>query len=218
MFKHDMLSRYPLEREDTSSGRYYNCDGKKYPSVTTLLNSYYDNSWLEIWKNRVGEDKANRISTQARNRGTAVHSVYERFLLNEDYVKGTMPVNLEEFYKLKDILEENISVVHGIELPLYSHELKLAGTTDAVATWARSLSVLDFKTAKRAKTAASIENYFIQTTIYGMMIEEMYGLDVKKIVIIMTVDGADPLIFERDSNEYREKVFEIVNNYYEANI
>lgn len=216
MFKHEFLKRYPLIREDTDSGRYYSCNDQKYPSVTSVINSYYDQSWLEKWKVRVGEEKANKISTQAKNRGTAVHSICEKFLLNQEYEKGAMPVNLEEFYKIQPMLEEKISIVYGIELPLYSNALRLAGTTDAVTTWSGTLSVLDFKTAKRRKRAADIEHYFIQKTIYSMMIEELYGLEVNNIVTIMLVDGDNPLIFENDNHQFRQKVNEIVRKYYDS--
>ena len=36
------------------------------------------------WRKRVGEEKANQIGTQAANRGTAVHSIVEKYINNED--------------------------------------------------------------------------------------------------------------------------------------
>ena len=64
-----------LDAETTSSGRTYNTpNGKSYPSVTTVL-SILNEHIIQAWRDRVGEEEANRISSKASNRGTRVHSI-----------------------------------------------------------------------------------------------------------------------------------------------
>ena len=64
-----------LDRVEAADGRrYVTLEGKNYPSVTTVLNLVHRDK-IQEWRKRVGEDKANQISVQATNRGTAVHSI-----------------------------------------------------------------------------------------------------------------------------------------------
>ena len=73
-----------LLAETTANGRLYTTpSGARYPSITTVL-SILSEDGIRAWRQRVGEEAANRISTRAANRGTAVHSIVERYLNNED--------------------------------------------------------------------------------------------------------------------------------------
>ena len=76
-----------LDAETTSNGRTYSTsNGKSYPSVTTVL-SILNEDIIKAWRDRVGEEEANRISGKASNRGTRVHSIVEKYLNNEDTTK-----------------------------------------------------------------------------------------------------------------------------------
>ena len=81
-----------LLAETTKSGRKYNCpNGVSYPSVTTVLSILSEDA-IAAWRKRVGEEEANKISHRASTRGTAVHSIIEKYLDNDpDYTKGFMP-------------------------------------------------------------------------------------------------------------------------------
>ena len=61
---------------------YVTPDGEKYPSVTTVLSDYKKDAIIQ-WRKRVGEQQANKISTQASRRGTKVHKLCEDYLNNE---------------------------------------------------------------------------------------------------------------------------------------
>lgn len=213
-FPHAMFPFSSLQRIDDPSGRYYlNPDTPdiKYKSVTNFLGEYYGTEWIEKWKKRVGEEEANRISGIAKTRGTSIHSIYEKFLLNEEYKKGVMPFTLMDFNKVKPYLLRSVSKVYGVELPLYSEKLQLAGTADAVIDWDGIPSILDFKTSKRKKELKDIESYIMQTTIYSIMVEERYGLQIPQIVIIMTVDHDNPIFFIENTIDYRRNVYKIVS-------
>lgn len=211
-FYHDLFPVCALDRIDTPQGRFYNVPTDKgfvpYPSVTNVIGNYYDNSWLEAWKKRVGEEAAAKASAQAKNRGTAMHSLYENYLLNKLDLRRVMPINLADFKKMQPILND-ITTVHGVELPLFSHKLKMAGTTDAVVRWGKVPSVVDFKTSKKVKKISDITHYFVQGTIYSIMIEEMYGLKIDQVVILMTVDHEDPLVFIEKTETYLPEVEKI---------
>ena len=63
------------------------------------------------WRKRVGEVEANRISTQAATRGTAVHKLAEDYIDNvEGWSKGAMPANIASFNDL-EITANNRGVV-----------------------------------------------------------------------------------------------------------
>lgn len=211
-FIHKFVPRQSLRQVTRESGvRHYEVTetGEMFPSVTTILSAL-DPGWLEKWKKRVGEKKASDVGSQARERGTAVHLLAEKYLMNEpDWKKGSMPFNLIEFKKIKKYLDENVDEIYGIELPLFSRRLKTAGTTDLFCRWKGRKYVLDFKTSTREKKEDKIENYFVQTTAYAEMIEELYGEKIDGIVIAMIVDHSEPLIFEKSRHEYMDRVNEI---------
>lgn len=214
-FSHDLFVVCQTERIDTPQGRYYKVPGdgesKLYRSVTTVLGEYYDTGWLDSWKKRVGEEAANKISVQARNRGNALHKLYEDYLLNKEIdTRKVMPVNLIDFKKVIPILESNITRVHGVELPVYSHSMQLAGTTDFFGEWKGKRAIVDFKTSKKPKKLKDIPSYLTQVTIYSRMIMELYGVDVPTFAIIMTVDNEDPIVFEGNTADYQEEVSKIL--------
>ena len=60
-----------LQRTENSNGRFYNTpDGKLLPSVTTILSATKDNSYLDEWRNNIGEQKAAKITEEASRLGT----------------------------------------------------------------------------------------------------------------------------------------------------
>jgi hypothetical protein len=63
------------------------------------------------------------------------------------------------------------------------------------------MSIIDFKTAKNKKEE-DIEGYFLQTTLYAMMVEELLGLYVPQIVIIIGVDFEEPQVFVKRKMHY----------------
>ena len=71
--------------------RFYTLpSGKVVPSVTTVIGAMKKKS-IMAWRKRVGEEEANRISSQASSRGTNVHTLCEKYLNNEPIPKDAMP-------------------------------------------------------------------------------------------------------------------------------
>jgi hypothetical protein len=192
-------------------GRIYTTpEGNKYPSITTVIGKGSDNSWLEEWKERVGEEQVKKVSGQASRRGTAVHELAEEYLKNNPrYTKGHMPANIASFYQIKPILDKHVNNIYGLEVPLYSDKLRVAGRVDCLTEWDSQLSILDFKTSKRAKAREDISGYFIQTSAYAYMTFERTGLLPKLIVIVMMVDDGDSLVFVEKSKDWIEKFIDL---------
>lgn len=213
-FKHKFVPTVELTTENINGQRHYVLpDGvTKLKSVTTIIGERTDKTALLEWKKRVGEAEAQKITTQAARRGTAIHSIAERYVLNEEnyYGEKEMPVNVDSFKPIKQILDDHVDNILGIEIPLYSKSLGCAGRTDLIAEYDGTLSVIDFKTSRKLKKAEWIENYFIQATCYAMMFEWIYRIAVPQIVIIITVDDEKtPQVFKLERSQYVNRVLEL---------
>lgn len=192
-----------ITRETTPQGRkYFTPEGNSYPSITTVL-SILNKEHIKAWRERVGEAEANKISTQAGVRGTAVHKLAEDYLNNEaDWNKGAMPSNLFSFNQIKPILDNNVNNIYKQEAFLYSDKLETAGQVDCIAEYEGKLSIIDFKTSRKPKKLEWITNYFIQTAFYAAAFYERTGIAIKQGVIIITVDGSEPQVFKVNTFDY----------------
>ena len=73
-----------MTRVQENGQRFYQTpEGQKYPSVTTVT-SLLTRDHIKLWKKRVGEEVANKISTSAAKRGTRMHSLFEQYLRAEE--------------------------------------------------------------------------------------------------------------------------------------
>jgi len=201
-----------LESKTFEDGkRYYvTPEGEKLPSVTTVLGAM-KKAEIMAWRKRVGEDAANAISRKAAGRGTNVHTLCERYLNNEK-LGNIMPDAKEMFTDLVPYLN-NIDNIWYQEQALWSHQLGLAGRVDCIAEYEGELSVIDFKTSKRIKTKESIQDYFWQTCAYALMTEELTGIPVNDLVIIMAVDNEKPIIFKEKTEDHIEGLLKAIQFY-----
>ena len=83
--------------------------GDKYPSITTVLSAR-GNEGIARWRESVGEQAANTIMRNAARRGTAVHTLTENYLNNEELSQqGVLPTAL--FTILKTELDKINNIV-----------------------------------------------------------------------------------------------------------
>lgn len=202
-----------IKRIDSPEGRVYSTPtGKKYPSVTSVTGMMNKDDFF-AWRARVGEEEANRISSRAAKRGTAIHS------LCEDYLYGKNPVpsmfDAPVFNSLVPHLDK-IDNIHALESKLYSDHLQVAGTVDCIAEYEGKLSVIDFKTSRRLKSKEEIPGYFIQTCAYAIAFEERTGIPVSRLVVIMGVDDEEPLIFTEKRDRWVDQFKELREAYRKA--
>ena len=191
MFEHEppaILNYEPL------SVSYEVEPGVTYPSMTSVLSILSRDS-IAKWKARVGEQKAEAISRKGRNRGNEVHQMCENFLNNEtDYINGEMPDSIELFNVLKPSLMRSLNKIYNLEAALYSIELGVAGRADVIGEWMGTPVILDFKTSARPKKEEWIGNYFMQSAGYAVMYEEMTGIKIEHMLILIAVAGDIPSV------------------------
>jgi len=217
-FNHVKLDalNFEIESVTTESGRTYKTpSGNIYPSITTVLSSYNKQAIYE-WRQRVGEEEANRVSRKATNRGTKLHNTVEKYLLNEMsplQMHTLMPDTKELFLKLKPLLDIHINNIYGIEQPLFSDELRLAGTCDCIGEWDGKISIIDWKTASYAKEKDQIANYFMQGAAYAEMFGERTGIIIDQVVIAIAVGNEKPQIFIEDKKNYLLPLHEYISYY-----
>ena len=213
-FHHIVHDIPKLFRVDTENGRLYQTpSGRAYPSVTSVLSILGKREIME-WRKRVGEEEANRVSGRAKSRGTAVHSLCESYLRNEKVEPG--PFDLDTFRSLQPLLDR-IDNIHCLETQLYSNYLQVAGTVDCIAEFDGKTSVIDFKTSTRVKSRDDIHGYFMQTSAYAVMFEELTKIPVGRLVILMSVDNEDPLVFVEKRDEWIGEFIKIREDYSKLN-
>lgn len=194
--KHDFPK---LKRVDGDTGRTYQTPtGKCYPSVTSVVGLHSAQA-IQEWRNKVGAEEANKVSSRASKRGTAIHALCENYLLGEHL--NVSPFDYEVFSSMKPHLDK-IDNIHCLETQLYSHHLEVAGTVDCIAEYEGKLHVIDFKTASKPKQHDWIHGYFMQTSAYAVMFEELTGLPVGRLLIVIGVDHHEPQIFQEKRNDW----------------
>ena len=209
-----IISRYdytPLEKESVEGKRHYALpDGSKVPSVTTILEKTKPEEKkraLQEWRNRVGHERAQQITTEAANRGTRMHTYLERYVKSDDI--GELPSNPfaqpSWFMAAKVILEglQHADEYWGSEVPLYYSGL-YAGTTDLVGVWKGQPAIMDFKQTNKPKKREWIEDYFLQLAAYAEAHNDTYGTDINTGVILMCAKPAT----EHEDPVYQEFVLE----------
>ncbi|NBO99952.1 MAG: exonuclease [Proteobacteria bacterium] len=211
-FKHVILPELNIKQITEDSGKrfYVTSEGNRYPSVTTML-SHFSRKSIQEWRNRIGQEEANKISRAASNRGTKLHKIVEKYLANED-MEITNQFQAELFKSIIPYLNY-IDNIHLQEKYLYSNYLRLAGTVDCIAEYKGKLSVIDFKTSSRQKQEDWIESYFVQTAAYAIMFEERYKIPVPRITIIIAVENDYPQIFHKKRDDYAGKLLKMRDEY-----
>ncbi len=202
-----------LNTETVNDKRYYvTPSGQRLPSVTTVLGAMKKKE-IMAWRRKVGEAEANRISKLATGRGNRVHTLAEKYLLNETIEwKKEMPDAVEMFQSISPHFSK-INNIHYMEQALWSEKIGLAGRVDLIAEWEGKLSVIDFKTSKRIKTEDKIQDYFAQCVAYAMMYEERVGAPIDQIVVLMAVENEQPLIFVKNTKDYVDTLYEHIEFY-----
>jgi len=187
---------YPKSSRSFENGlRKYLFGDEKLPSVTSILQatkSEEDKASLENWKQRVGYKEANKIKTEASNRGTSMHSYIEDFLrgrINESFFESN------EQYKnmAKEIIDKGINgkleEIYGMETTLH-YPKKYAGTADLVGIYQGQETIIDFKQANKPKKTDYIQDYFLQLGAYTLAHNVFYKTSITSgVILLCTVDN-----------------------------
>lgn len=216
MFQHVDISLPQLERETIDGVRYYKVPSDdeliKLVSITSVT-SHFNKHIFENWRKKVGEEEANRVTKQATSRGTDMHTLVEHYLQNLNYDSEVLPISKFLFQILKPELKK-INNIHALEGALYSRRLGIAGTVDCIAEYNGELAIIDFKTSKKPKPREWIEHYFVQCMAYGCMLYELTGISVKKLVILMSCENGECVVYEEyDKSKYIRLLSEYVRKF-----
>ena len=199
MFNHVPIEIGKLVQVNSKGGRYYETPtGAKYPSVTSITKLHNQES-IQAWKEKVGEEEAGKISRRALARGNKIHSLAEKYLLNEgdlsdDFSKADFGVMIPYLDKINNI--------HCLETQLYSDHLKTAGTVDCIGEYDGKLTVIDFKTSAKLKKREWVKDYFMQCSAYAVMYEERTGTPIERLLLIINVEDEGVQLIDGKRDDY----------------
>ena len=200
-----------MTRGQENGKRFYQTpDGQKYPSVTTVTG-LLTRDHIKLWRERVGEEEANKISSVAARRGTKMHALFEQYLRAEEELVFENILDQAMFNAVQPVLDDIIPV--ALEAGMYSDSLKMAGQVDCVGLWDNELCIIDFKTSAKYKEEYMADPWFHQMTAYAIMVEELTGEEIDSIVAVVAVDGGGVQVFEADPRDYVEKLYELRSRY-----
>ena len=190
MKKNTKYSYVAGQRFEHHGSRTYDFDGTRLPSVTTVLAKTKDQSHLTRWKDRVGEQEAERIKNLSSKRGTSMHKFLEKHIAGTGYddlsAIGIQAKPMAQ--KIIDIGLTPITEYYGAEVTLHYPGL-YAGSTDLVCLHNDKETIIDFKQANRPKQRDWIEDYYIQIAAYAMAHDYIHRSKIEQgIIMVCTPD------------------------------
>ena len=199
-----MCNHVPVEigklvQVNAKGGRYYETpSGAKYPSVTSVTRLHNLES-IQAWKDKVGEEEAGKISRRALARGNKIHSLAEKYLLNEGDMSDDF--SKADFGQMIPYLNK-INNIHCLETQLYSDHLQTAGTVDCIGEYEGKLTVIDFKTSAKLKKREWVKDYFMQCSAYAVMYEERTGTPIERLLLIINVEDEGVQLIDGKRDDY----------------
>lgn len=206
------LENIKLDTIQEDGKRFYVDDkGDRYPSVTTVT-SLLTREHIRLWRERVGAEKANAVSSRASRRGTKFHSLVEEYLRKDvEYIEFDDVMQESQFMGVKPILDEIVPI--SLEAPLFSRELKMAGRVDCVGIFENALSIIDFKTSSKHKTEEMAKPWYVQMTAYAIMVEELTQQPIQEITAIVAMEDGNFQLFSSDPTEHVDDLYQLRQQY-----
>ncbi|RKZ93891.1 MAG: hypothetical protein DRQ46_10840 [Gammaproteobacteria bacterium] len=216
MFNYVDIPTLPdLKVESSATGRrfYITPNGDKYPSITTVLGAK-EKPHLAKWRHMLGDKKADKETKRCADRGTAIHDMCEKYLLNvEAPTKNHTAEHIRGFNQLKFRLNK-INNIRAQEIALFNDYLKVAGRVDCIGEYDGVLCIIDFKTSNNNKDRGMIDDYFKQCTFYALAWEEMTGELIEDIVILMSVEkGMVPMVHKAKIEDWIPSLLKDIHNF-----
>ena len=183
--KYSYISGKQITDVDTGT-RFYDFQGMRLPSVTTVLAKTKNQAYLTRWKNKVGHEQAEAIKNLSSKRGTAMHKFLESHIEGVGY-DDLRPIGCEAKPMAQKIIEmglESVSEYHGSEVMLHYPGL-YAGSTDLVCVHNGLETIVDFKQSNSPKKKEWIEDYYAQIAAYAMAHDAYYGSTIEQGVIMV---------------------------------
>ena len=209
-----------IERESVDGKRLYATpDGRRVPSVTTILSQTKDMTHLHAWRKRVGESEAQRIATESANIGTVMHKSLERHVLGQDRTPGSNLIQQKAHEMANVIIEhglKGVDEVWGSEINLYYPEL-YAGTTDLVGVYNGAPAILDFKQSRRLKKKEWVDDYRLQLVAYSEAHNKLFGTRIRTGRMFICTQANEYQSFEIDDyDKWCDRWYRRVEQYYKS--
>lgn len=192
--------------------RVYACpDGTFLPSVTTILDATKDKTFLKQWRDRIGDEEADRQVGEAVRVGTLMHESVEQHILGlERRERGNLIHRMARKLADRIIIHglSRVDEVWGVEIPLYFPHA-YAGRTDLIGVFDGEPAVMDHKNSKKIKKDEWIIDYKMQLCAYALAHNELYDTKIRQGVIFMASredDDYKTFIMKGDEfDDYTEK-------------
>ena len=183
----EAIQYHDVKQINQQGKRVYQTPSGTTPSVTTILSKTKDQTGLNEWRKRVGEQEAQRIMTEAAGVGTALHNNLERFLAGDTRQPGNNLVHVQA-NKMADVIIENglsgVDEVWAIEQGLYYPEM-YSGTTDLCGVYKGNPAIMDFKQTNKPKKKEWVDDYYLQLAAYATAHNKVYGTNIREGHIFM---------------------------------
>jgi hypothetical protein len=191
------------ERIIYNDNRFYNINNNWFPSVTSILKQLNEDG-ITKWKNRIGKENADIIIKKSTERGTKIHLFCELYLKNNYNMPSEINIIDNDIDYFKNTFISYLNKITNIKLlegTLYSNKYKYAGTVDCIGEYDNELYIIDFKTSEKPKLINYITSYFLQATAYSIAYEEITGIKIDNILIIIGVNSTmETQIFKENVN------------------
>jgi len=216
LYNHISINFKQAELIEKDNAHYYQTPrGEIFPSITTILHktmSIEKKESLQNWKDQ--EIAADYITNEAAIIGTETHKLIENHINEVIQTDEVRLLSVAHFNNLIPFLQK-IDEVHGTELRLYSYAMKLAGTSDCIAKYDGELSIIDYKTKRSDQREEWMTDHFIQGTAYAQMFKELTGIEVKKVVILVSSEKNSRMEFVKSTENYKDLLTQRLNQYYD---
>ena len=184
------LPPYEIVRFDDNGERVYQTPEGGFRSVTTILSNTRDDIELQLWRESIGEERADFIRDLAAFRGTHMHNAIEQYLLT-----GEIPAfsflhtpYWKSIFPFLQKIESSVLLEGAVW-----HPLGYAGMLDCIAYLPEDgdqPTLLDWKSADRPCKPNKLYEYGLQVAAYVAAANYVYkshGLDIKKARIVIAL-------------------------------
>lgn len=214
-----------------TGGRVYHTpNGDKVPSVTTILNILPKDGLIQ-WRERVGDDEADRITDEACRVGTTMHDHLEGYVSSFLQGRPDVPPETDEeklAYRMADNIKKyalpDLDEVWGIEEALFCDTL-YAGRTDLIGVYLGKSAIIDYKSSRRWKRPEWIEGYKMQIAAYNFCHKYMFGEGMQSGAILIAIRPPDNpyakpqtlqrvLLDKKQLDHYESLWLDLVERYY----
>ena len=211
-----------IKRKQVNGKRLYETpDGNAVASVTTILDKTKDKTGLMEWRKRVGEERAQQITTEASGVGTRMHKYLEDYIDTGDWPSPGSNPYAQQAHKMAEVIREQafsrLNEIWGSEVSLFMPRL-YAGTSDLVALYDDRPAICDFKQTNRPKKEEYVEDYYLQLVAYAEAHNEIYDTNICEGHIFMCSRDFEYQQFDITPETYphwRNKWYDRVYTYYE---